>query len=102
MQQVHLSRIKTVATQVGETITLNMPLPATPARTNQFIAQLVHALQAEAQEPEWGADRVQVVITADEVRILLCIEWLCDAIWLEPAGGLNNSPEYLWDWLQAK
>lgn len=102
MQQLTLDEIRQSAKQVGDTVLLDLPLPQTPGRTGQFITQLTTALDAKAQEPEWGADRMQVVITTDEARFLLCIEWLCDSIWLESAGGINNSPEFLWDWLQEK
>ena len=102
MQQLDVNQIKQSARRIDETIVLDFPLPQTPGRTSQFITQLDSAFGAEAQEPEWGADRVQVVIIAEEVRMLLCIEWLCDSIWLESAGGINNTADFLWQWLQAK
>ena len=102
MQQLTAEALKQQASRQDELILLAFPLPDTPARATQFANRLGALLDAVPQPPEWGADRMQVIYSAGELRFLLCIEWLCDAMWLEPAGGVASNTDTLWQHINSK
>lgn len=82
-------------------VTLKLPLPQTPLKTQQWVAQFCAHFALNEGEPDWGADRYQVVLSNETVSCLLCIEWLCEAIWLEPLGA-NQSPQQLHHYLMGR
>ena len=75
-------------------VTLALPLPQTPLKTQQWVAQFGARFALNLGEPDWGADRYQIALSNEVVSCLLCIEWLCEAIWLEPLGA-SESPQQL-------
>ena len=75
MQQLTAEALKQQASRQDELILLAFPLPDTPARANQFANRLGVVLDAVPQPPEWGADRMQVIYSAGELRFLLCIDF---------------------------
>ncbi len=54
-------------------------------------------------DADWGADRFQALVTTQssntDFQCILCIEWLCEAIWLEPVGT-QQSPNAIYQYLQ--
>ena len=77
-----------------------LPLPHTPASTLRWVSQFARITGATIQSEEWGADRFQSTLFTGELQILVNIEWLCDAIWLELIAGGDNVGDKLWSWCQ--
>lgn len=98
MQQLTNEQFRQACTNTGTSITLNLPLPDTPVKATRLANQIARWLNADASEIDWGADRMQVLLRQHDKRVLLCIEWLCDAIWLEPVGGYCDI-SVLWQWI---
>ncbi|MBU2980064.1 DUF3630 family protein [Alteromonas sp. C1M14] len=86
MQQLSNEQLCQACALTGSTVTLNLSLPETPLKAQRLTAEIARWLNAQVSEPDWGADRMQVLLRQEEKHVLLCIEWLCDAIWLEPVG----------------
>ncbi|QJR81193.1 DUF3630 family protein [Alteromonas pelagimontana] len=102
MQQLNFEKLNIQAHREQEAIRLEMALPGSPLATERFIKRLANTLDLTSHSHEWGADRFQAVLEAGDIRCLLCIEWLCDAVWLENAGGEFTNIEQLWQLLQLK
>lgn len=97
MQQLTRADLQAVASQTADSIQLALPLPVTPLKTEQLASQIGAALGMNSSTPDWGADRFQVCLSNQQMRCVLCIEWLCEAIWLEPTGTTDLAG--LWRWL---
>ena len=86
-----------------------LPLPSTPLKTHQWVEAFCKQFNFTQTDPDWGADRVQVTLatstpiaeTGAELHCLLCIEWLCEAIWLEPIGT-NQDTHRLFTYLSEQ
>lgn len=100
MQQLISTPISAIAQRQGSVITLDLPLPATPARAQQFVSQFCAALNLQSKTVEWGADRMQVILHNNARQFLLVMEWLCESIWLEPLSASPDELAQLWQWLQ--
>lgn len=101
MQQLN-SRLPTSLSPLPENrVSVDLPLPESPARAHQFVEHLCNGLVMRAAEPEWGADRLQVVLSSGDMRIRVHMEWLCDAIWIEWA---ERPPvdTVLCDWIRER
>jgi|GEM_PF-5179267 hypothetical protein len=87
------------------TVVIAIALPSTPLKTTQFINAFCSFFNCRAQQTDWGADRCQTIIeTGDEsyaLSFLINIDWLCDAIWLEPLGN-NQDVDALLQYLTTK
>lgn len=97
-------------------VQIAVPLPMSPLKTEQWVNQFTSHFSFQPSQPDWGADRYQVVLTsADQgpstsdkkaFQCLLCIEWLCEAIWLEPIGnehvGMTQNPGFISDYLKQQ
>lgn len=103
MQQLTRQDVLSNLSVHNETLEVRLPLPSTPLKTKQWVAQFSALFSFRSAEGEWGADRYQVMLSASEgeseLRCVLCIEWLCDSIWLEPTG-VQQSTELLANYLR--
>lgn len=86
--------------RVGEaSIEIKQPLPTTPLKTQQWVNAFTQLFSLTASESDWGADRFQVVLSSTKApsffQCVLCIEWLCEAIWLEPIGTQQSTTELM-------
>lgn len=91
MQQLTAWQLSHAIILEGDVIHLRLPLPDSIADTHQWVTQLCALSNARLQDQEWGADRYQAHIYCGSFRLLLCIEWLCEAIWLERDAGETHS-----------
>ncbi|MEC8375083.1 MAG: hypothetical protein VX078_09795 [Pseudomonadota bacterium] len=95
MQQLTRSTVLN-SMRVGETsIEIMQPLPSTPLKTQQWVDNFKQLFSLEASESDWGADRFQVVLSSASsdpfFQCVLCIEWLCESMWLEPIGTQQDT-----------
>lgn len=85
-------------------VEIRLSLPTTPLKTQQWTEQFCQLFNFTLSEADWGADRFQAILTAQssntDLQCMLCIEWLCEAIWLEPIGT-QQSPGVINDYLQS-
>ena len=65
------------------------PMPATQQQAVGLCHNIARLLNARQGENDWGADRLQVRLVADDFELLFNVEWLCEAVWLEPVGASN-------------
>lgn len=93
MQQLTAQQLCQAMVVDGDIIHLRLSLPDSVAATHQWISQFCALSHARLQDQEWGADRYQAHIYCGSARLLLCIEWLCEAIWLEHDAGETRSPD---------
>tara|TARA_Y100000296_G_scaffold53078_2_gene60809 strand:+ start:2267 stop:2584 length:318 start_codon:yes stop_codon:yes gene_type:complete len=88
-----------------QSVEVCLPLPQTPLKTQQWAAHFAAAFDFSLSQADWGADRYQATLTsvstAPSIQCILCIEWLCDAIWLEPIGA-QQSPRHLFNYFVQK
>ncbi|GEA07369.1 hypothetical protein KUL42_21300 [Alteromonas sp. KUL42] len=95
MQQLTRQDVLSHLSVHNETLEIRLPLPSTPLKTKQWVAQFATLFCFHCTEGDWGADRYQVMLSASEeeheLRCILCIEWLCESIWLEPTGVQQNT-----------
>ena len=61
--------------------------PATQQQAVGLCHNIARLLNARQGENDWGADRLQVRLVADDFELLFNVEWLCEAVWLEPVGA---------------
>ena len=86
MQQLNPATLRQALTYQTEIIQVQMALPANPLKTEQFIHALAKAGGFRATNIDWGADRCQALLSKQDISAVLCIEWLCEAIWIESTG----------------
>lgn len=71
-------------------VEIRLPLPTTPLKTQQWVNEFATLFRFTLSDADWGADRYQVILNTGQhdeaIQCILCIEWLCEAIWLEPIG----------------
>lgn len=93
----HLSKIDLLhaASLEGENIQFTLSLPQTPLKTTQWAQRFATLFSFTIGEPDWGADRFQVRLVNDSTECLLCIEWLCEAIWVSPLGSNQDAASLL-------
>ncbi|MCU7554739.1 DUF3630 family protein [Alteromonas sp. ASW11-19] len=101
MQQLTLSRLQEALQFQPPVVTVHVPLPESAAQTLQWTRHFARLTGLTVISEDWGADRYQAVLTGTELRVMLNIEWLCESIWLEAAGGNGNDAETLWRWCQS-
>lgn len=94
MQQLTIQNIKAASFSENNLMRINLPLPTTPLKTEQWINTFCLLFNLRPSNAEWGADRYQVTLSNSEFSCLLFIEWLCEAIWLEPIGNHVSSSIY--------
>ncbi len=101
MQQLtHQNIIQALSIQ-GNNLLIELPLPSTPLKTTQWAEGFATLFDFTCYEADWGADRYQIRLRNNDVECLLCIEWLCEAMWLTPLGQ-SHSATFLKDWLYQK
>jgi hypothetical protein len=105
MQHLIASDVIAALRNTESSVEITLPLPSTPLKTEQWVTQFVSLFQFQASQADWGADRFQVVLTSlidqQPFQCLLCIEWLCEAIWLEPIGS-GQRPQIIGDYLKKQ
>lgn len=98
MSQLTKNAVLDNTTLTENSVEIRLPLPPTPLKTQQWVNEFSALFGFTQSEPDWGADRYQVVLNAQtddaSLRCILCVEWLCEAIWLEPIGT-HNDPHLL-------
>ncbi|GFD79676.1 hypothetical protein KUL118_25380 [Tenacibaculum sp. KUL118] len=89
----------------GQSVEICLELPATPLKTHQWLAHFCMLFNFSASESDWGADRFQTILTTKSddsgFQCMLCIEWLCEAIWLEPIGT-QQSASTIFDYINTR
>lgn len=98
MQQLTIQNLKALSKINGQALFIDTPLPSTPLKTQQWEQTFCTLFDLTATNQEWGADRYQVTLSNDSFSCMLFIEWLCEAIWLEPIGSNENAQD-LYDYL---
>ncbi|MBD3586515.1 hypothetical protein HHX48_12275 [Salinimonas sp. HHU 13199] len=102
MQQLTKTTLQRAFTRLDAVIEVSLALPETPLKAQQLTQALATHFALTPGEADWGADRYQVALNSagnnNELRCILCIEWLCEAIWLEPTG--TTTIESLWQALK--
>ena len=63
------------------------PMPATQQQAVGLCHNSARLLNARKVENGWGADRLQGRLKADNFELRFNLEWLCEAVWLEPVGA---------------
>ncbi|MDY6926375.1 MAG: DUF3630 family protein [Pseudomonadota bacterium] len=63
------------------------PMPQTQQQAVGLCHTIARLLGARQGDSDWGADRLQVRLSAEDFEAVLNVEWLCEAIWLEPVGA---------------
>lgn len=105
MQPLLASNVIAALRNTELSVEIILPLPTTPLKTEQWLSQFVSLFHFQASQADWGADRFQVVLTSlkgyQPFQCLLCIEWLCEAIWLEPIGS-EQHPNIISDYLKEQ
>lgn len=94
MQQLTIENIKAASFIEKNLMRINLPLPPTPLKTEQWVATFCTLFNLRATNAEWGADRYQVTLSNSDFSAILFIEWLCDAIWIEPIGAVAEQSIY--------
>ena len=102
MQNLTKEDIQQHAVVNEQSVEIRVALPLTPLKTQQWAEKFCGLFDFKLSETDWGADRFQPVITANkgdtDLQCMLCIEWLCEAIWLEPIGT-QQSPSIILNYL---
>ena len=98
MQQLTIQNLKALSKINGQALFIDTPLPSTPLKTQQWEQTFCTLFNLTATNQEWGADRYQVTLSNGSFSCMLFIEWLCEAIWLEPIGSNENAQD-LYDYL---
>ncbi|WP_421133193.1 hypothetical protein [Alteromonas sp. A079] len=85
-----------------QSVVIAIAMPSTPLKTAQLINAFCTFFNCSAQPTDWGADRCQTILSPIDDSLSLCflmhVDWLCDAIWLEPLGknqDINALVQYL-------
>lgn len=87
MQQLTLAGIATALSCEPSVIRWTGPMPATQKQAVGLCHNIARLLNARQGESDWGADRLQVRLSAEDFEMVLNVEWLCEAVWLEPVGA---------------
>jgi len=93
MQQLNVTNIMKASHPESKILRIDLPLPSTPLKTEQWLTQFCQCIGAYATNCEWGADRFQATLNNENLSCLLFIEWMCDAIWIEPIGTGTTADE---------
>ncbi|BFT32249.1 hypothetical protein D210916BOD24_34250 [Alteromonas sp. D210916BOD_24] len=99
MQKLTKNAILDALSRLDNSVIVQLPLPTTPLKTQQWVAQFSRYFNLVPSKDDWGADRYQVVLTPASNNALeaclLNIEWMCEAIWLEPVSKQLSAQEIL-------
>ncbi|GGF59536.1 DUF3630 family protein [Alteromonas lipolytica] len=87
MQQLTLTTIARNWVCEPNVIRWTGTMPATQQQAVGLCHNIAKVLNARQGESDWGADRLQVRLSADDFEVVLNVEWLCEAVWLEPVGA---------------
>lgn len=98
MQQLTQESLLSALSKSEQVIQVALPLPATPGKATLWLTQFSRLIGLQVNGTEWGADRLQATLANEDIRCRLCMEWLCEAIWLEADAGDDIEP--FWAYLQ--
>ena len=87
MQQLTPADIAGFLSFSGTVIHWTGPMPATQQQAVGLCHNISRQLNARQGELDWGADRLQTRLSADDFELVMNVEWLCEAVWLEPVGA---------------
>lgn len=87
MQQLTLKEIATALSCEPLVVRWTGQMPATQQQAIGLCHKIAKLLKACRGESDWGADRLQVRLSAEDFEMVLNVEWLCEAAWLEPVGA---------------
>ncbi|MDC8829595.1 DUF3630 family protein [Alteromonas gilva] len=91
MQQLTQQQVASYL-QVEDThVSWQGPMPETQQAAVRLCHAIARLLQAQTSDTDWGADRMQVKLHNANVELLLNVEWLCEAVWLQPVGISQNN-----------
>jgi hypothetical protein len=103
MQNLTKEDIQQHAVVNEQSVEIRVALPLTPLKTQHWAEQFCELFHFSLSDADWGADRFQALVTTQSsntnFQCILCIEWLCEAIWLEPVGT-QQSPNAIYQYLQ--
>ncbi len=104
MQKLTKDVILDALSKLDNSVIIQLPLPTTPLKTRQWVAQFSQYFNLVPSKDDWGADRYQVVLTPATNKelepCLFCIEWMCEAMWLEPVSKQLTS-QGIFDYLNS-
>ena len=87
MQQLNKNELANALVCEPSVIRWIGPMPATQQQAVGLCHNVARLLKARQGEADWGADRLQVRLTANNFELVFNVEWLCEAVWLEPVGA---------------
>ena len=97
MQQITLTEFIDSMVSHGDHIVLHLPLPSTLARARHLSETIARLLDATLENEYLGADRFQVSIVHPSFAVHLCVEWLCESVWLTPISASESALNALVD-----
>ncbi|MEW9797942.1 DUF3630 family protein [Alteromonas sp. CYL-A6] len=100
MQQLTLTTFIQALSLADDVVLIDWPLPDNIAHTDLFIRRLCTVTSATCQSSDWGADRCAARLQCGPYRLLLNIEWLCDAMWLSADAGETATAGEFFDYFQ--
>ncbi|NVK54377.1 MAG: DUF3630 family protein [Alteromonadaceae bacterium] len=86
MQQLTPQQIASFLQVEDTLVSWHGAMPATQQAAVSLCHRIAQVLQTQTSEPDWGADRMQVKLHNAQFELLLNVEWLCEAVWLQPIG----------------
>lgn len=86
MQQLTQQQIANFLHVEDTLISWHGPMPDSQQAAVSLCHRIARLLKAKASETDWGADRMQVKLHNEQFELLLNVEWLCEAVWLQPIG----------------
>ncbi len=86
MQQLTPGGLRSVMHCHDRHISIALPLPDSVAQATRLAEHIARSGGFTVGSTHWGADRLQVMLIKQDISALLCIEWLCEAMWIEPTG----------------
>lgn len=102
MERYDRSRFAQQAILQNDSVVFSLPLPHSPAEALSLVNQFSKSFECNLHEPDWGADRLQVSFICQDRQYLFQIEWLCEAIWIEPVGTQDENLTFLWHHITQK
>ncbi|AXR08163.1 DUF3630 family protein [Salinimonas sediminis] len=86
MQQLTAAALRSAIQRNDNHLSVALPLPASVAQATHLAEHIAQSGGFTVGPTHWGADRLQVMLIKQDISALLCIEWLCEAMWIEPTG----------------
>ena len=91
MQQLSLNQLCESMVYHDDYIILSLPLPTTLARARHLSQNIASLLDADLDNEYIGADRFQISVIHPSYEMHLCVEWLCESVWLAPVSASSDT-----------